>query len=243
MSKGNKNYPITQELSVLIHKTHKFANKIGQICKDTGENTPEMYQLRYLISMCKGSIISSKSYWILRRENRFIDSKTIARSLLDRIVNARTASSNTRTSIELLAYELSDQINRMDMWNPSLNSHQSNLQNRLQEMRHNLAQLESHLPDEKYKNKWNFFNRFQKANLEILYRTAYFHLTKFVHGDYTSALEETNNPRAFDHLALLAPIDTALQLSIVSTLKTSGSVENEYKALLTKIGLHCFPNK
>jgi hypothetical protein len=217
-------------------RTLAFARSIGKDWKDTQEMDLSAFQRRYLYLQSLGAAHSARAYWILHRAQQHNECHMIARNLLERIFNSRVAIKSSKHAVELIASELSDRIHRLQLWQrdtPGLPAQLTDLIERHERELHEfLKMLNTSIAPQ-----WDYYRRASEANIAWAYRGLYSDFSRYTHAGYdTTRPQELNKAWSVtDFIALLAPIDTALQLHRLSCSESPCKVAADYAALYEEI--------
>lgn len=85
--------------------------------------------------------------------------------------------------------------------------------------------------------RWDVHTKAKEVGLESIYRTAYWHLSRYIHPGYDMSRPEEFDtiPEGSDFIALLSPIDTAVQLHRVVADCGGCEAEEQYAELFERI--------
>jgi len=167
------------------------------------------YQKEFLYRNAFGAHETANSYWILHKNKRFSDCVTLARNLLERIVNSSCGSKSPTHAVELISYELSEKIRHAKLWKPSSNV-SAQLDSSIKE-HEKILPVFLCLAGKGKATDWNWKKRFDEAGLPGFYRSAYFDFSRYAHAGYETPRPGKRNQisKAADFIALVAPVMTA----------------------------------
>jgi len=211
-------------------KSFSFARSIGEQWQDPNSNDLPSFQRRYLYVQSFSAAHTASSYWILRRADKQYDCNVLARNLLERIFNSRVAHKSPRHAVELIAWELSERIRHLRLFqtvHPQMDM--QTIQGYESDLRVFLSLLGmSSAP------QWDFYRRADEAGISSwAYRGVYSLLSGYTHAGYERGRpKEISGPTSLaDFVALLAPIDTAFLFHRISCTDVRCEIGSQYKAL------------
>jgi len=227
-----------EELIHLADKSNAFARDVIGDWEDTFAFDANGFQFRYLYSNAYRSAVSAQAFWMLHLNGRIHESKIIARTLLERIVNGRVAALSPERACSLLAtdrFKARENVRKLINFDagtfdtPEIQAKQAERQDEIDKFL-KLAGRTEVVP-------WNFADMCKEAKIEWAYRMLYTDLSEYTHASHGTAPAKAGDEVSETalYLALVAPMDTATQYDLAFHGKQRDDLFHAYKALYSKI--------